>query len=341
MRVSALPFAALLCAAPAASAQVSHMFTIDFDASSFDWGGTTSIGDLETDPDTFNLDGTIELLLTTGGNPVATGELPGGGDAAVVPDLHAEIPNPVPWLPPLVEIDIENLHFVLSSPPFAVDGSGAWNTTVTGTAISGTMTIDPLVGDTTVMDLTGLSSDPTLAAGTLTLAGGDLRFVAPVVLNFHFDDPNSGVSGDLFLDGQVAADFDCPTPVNYCPLSPNSVGPGATIFATGTTSIGANDLVLQCDLLPPNQFGIFYYGPNQIQQPFGDGFRCVGGSVFRLPPLSTGGGSLSFPLDQTDLPPGGEIAVGQVVNFQCWYRDPAAGGSGFNLSDALSTGFCP
>ena len=35
------------------------------------------------------------------------------------------------------------------------------------------------------------------------------------------------------------------------------------------------------------------------------------------------------------------ILAGNTYFFQCWHRDPAAMMSGFNLSDGLSTTWCP
>jgi hypothetical protein len=85
------------------------------------------------------------------------------------------------------------------------------------------------------------------------------------------------------------------------------------------------------------------YGPGHTQLPFGDGFRCVEGEVFRLSVFSTGPtGTPTFLVDFSD-PPGaaGLITAGSRWRFQCWYRDPAGAGSGFNLSDALEAWFCP
>jgi hypothetical protein len=335
------PLALLATSALPATAQGDFLFDIDFAASSFDWGGTTSLGPMVTSPDTFNLQGTVQLLLSSGGNPVGSGQFTGQGDAAVVPDLHAEILAPWP-LPPWAVIDITNVHFVLASDPFSVDGAG--NFTATGViliATAGTITIDPIAGSTINLDITGLSSDPVVATGSIVEGSGTLSMVAPVDVNFFIADPSTGLSADLYLLGTAAADYGCPAPTIYCQTSPNSAGPGAVISSLGSTSISQNELILQCDLLTQNQFAIFYYGPNQIQQPFGDGFRCVGGSVLRLPPQPTGNGTITHALDQTNLPGGGGIEPAEVVNFQCWYRDPAAGMSGFNFSDALSVSFCP
>ena len=41
------------------------------------------------------------------------------------------------------------------------------------------------------------------------------------------------------------------------------------------------------------------------------------------------------------LPTGGPIAAGSTWNFQCFFRDPAAGGSRFNTTDAVAVTFLP
>jgi hypothetical protein len=92
----------------------------------------------------------------------------------------------------------------------------------------------------------------------------------------------------------------------------------------------------------PNQPGLFYYGPNQIQTPFGNGFRCVGGTVGRLPMELAAGNVLEHALDNT-MPAGTStiISPGSTWNFQAWFRDPAAGAAGFDLSDAMQITFLP
>lgn len=139
----------------------------------------------------------------------------------------------------------------------------------------------------------------------------------------------------------------CPTPVNYCVAAPNSTGLGARIRALGVPSIGQNAFELQVEDAVPNQFGLFFYGPNAIQIPFGNGFRCVGGGsvgTFRLLPplLADFFGDAARALDFT-LPPASsgpsQIHPASIWRFQFWYRDPAAGG--FNLTDGLEVTFCP
>ena len=95
--------------------------------------------------------------------------------------------------------------------------------------------------------------------------------------------------------------------------------------------------------MPVNQFGIFYYGSSAIEMPFGDGYRCVGGQVFRLPVTNTGSeGVLSMHVDLSNPPqPAGLIIAGSTHFFQAWYRDPSGGLVGFNLSDGYMIAFVP
>ncbi len=134
---------------------------------------------------------------------------------------------------------------------------------------------------------------------------------------------------------------------SYCTSAPNSAGPGSVIGVLGSLSVTTNDFTLTETGGIPNQFGLFFYGPNQISLPWGDGFRCAGGGIYRLSPAAKadGAGDYSRVVDFTQPPAnagGGAISGGSTWNFQYWYRDPAGpGGSGFNASDGASVTFCP
>ena len=131
----------------------------------------------------------------------------------------------------------------------------------------------------------------------------------------------------------------------YCDSADNShtISNGAMIGYSGSTSVAANDFVLHSTQGPNGEFGIFFYGPNRIKLAFGDGFRCVGGAIARLPVVQTGGaGYVSYSVDLTDPPyASAEITSGSTWNFQFWFRDPSAGGTGWNLSHGLGATFCP
>jgi probable HAF family extracellular repeat protein len=131
---------------------------------------------------------------------------------------------------------------------------------------------------------------------------------------------------------------------SFCITSANSVGSGALIGSNGNTSIASNSFELSATGLPANVNGIFFYGPQAQQLPFGNGVSCVGSGgigTFRLPLYtSSASGMATHMVDFTQLPAGGQITAGSTWNFQAWYRDAAAGGAMFNTSDALRATFC-
>ncbi len=132
----------------------------------------------------------------------------------------------------------------------------------------------------------------------------------------------------------------CPAPVNYCVGAPNSVGPGAVMDGLGTQFISQNNFVIDVTGCPPSTNGLFFFGPNPTQVAFGNGFRCVGGTIRRFGAQPTdflGGAQRAIDVNDTVQP----IHAGETWRFQFWYRNPAGGGAGFNLSDGLEVTFCP
>jgi hypothetical protein len=62
--------------------------------------------------------------------------------------------------------------------------------------------------------------------------------------------------------------------------------------------------------------------------------------LVRLPVTQTDVlGLAAWPLDLVAPPVSGQITAGSTWNFQFWYRDPAGGGSAFNLSSAVEVTF--
>ena len=193
-------------------------------------------------------------------------------------------------------------------------------------------------------------SQASVAAG----AAGGYRMITPQLgatgtdtLVWRVTTP-SGVSSDATVTIEYHDPAPpCSNPTLYCASNPNSTGFPAMMWYTGTTSIIENEFTVSVFNAPPQQFGLFFYGPDQIQLPFGDGFRCVGGGVYRLSPASLTDmfGILARQVDFNEDPAasgGGAIHPGSTWNFQFWYRDPAGpGGSGFNLTEGLSAEFCP
>lgn len=128
------------------------------------------------------------------------------------------------------------------------------------------------------------------------------------------------------------------SPPTYCESSPNSAGPGAKISGSGSTSLFQNNLTLSTSGLPNQKPCIYFYGSSPKAIPFGNGTLCVGGTTRRLSPrFSDSSGLLQQDFDASVSP----ITVGSTWYLQCWYRDPASGGSGFNLSNGLTTTWSP
>ena len=207
--------ASVLLVLPAGAQSGPCPFTINQGESSFSFSGTTSLGAVVGDPSTFQLSGSLMVDLAKEGNPVSTAKLV-SGDALVVGGLHAFVPNPLPFLPPLASIDITNLRFSPTSNPFQGTVGGPFSTDVVVTAISGIADVVPLVGTPSMVDLTGTSSAPTVSAGLVQQAGSTLRVRVPVDLMIDVSDPASGVTGMINLVGTLVADHDL---TNTCSTS--------------------------------------------------------------------------------------------------------------------------
>ncbi len=329
----------LLALAASAQAQLDHTFQIDPVASAFTWDGQTNLGPIVGVPDNnFNLSGTVVLELSPGtGQPIGEGRFHGGD--VILPTIKGEIPGAFGI--PLATIELVGVHFTTSSPLFPVDALGGFSGDLTLTATQGTLTYTPAIGNPTTIDLTGMASDPAPVTGTLSFAGGDIHLDLPISAQFPFSDPSTGISGTLTINGTLVADYDCPAPSTYCVLSPNSVGAGARMGSSGSTSLFTNDLVLEVSDCPANQFGLFFYGTSQVQLPVGDGNLCVGGGLVRLPVVQTDAmGQASFPLDVNALPGGDQFFPGDTRDFSFWYRDVPGGPAGFNFADGLEAYFC-
>ncbi len=206
---------------------------------------------------------------------------------------------------------------------------------------------DP-TGDYTFVN--GTSYSTPLAAGIAALVlsvspGLNAAQVEQLLRDSCTDKGSPGLDNTFgygLVNANQALALACGSPVNYCVTSPNSVGPGAVMGWSGTQSVSSKDLVLIVSGAPPNSTGLVFYGTNPIQIPFGNGFRCVGGTVIRMTPIPVNSfGDAVQPIDLAHLPQGQHFVAGDTRLFQFWYRNPSAGGAGFNLSDGLSVTFCP
>jgi hypothetical protein len=204
----------------------------------------------------------------------------------------------------------------------------------------------------TQADVTSTSGAPKITVSNLSSDGSSISVSIPSavgpgnVMVKTSGNANADISNAWPTNASGGGGCDAPT--NYCSSTPNSGSIfGAVMGFSGTASYLSNDLVLECYGAVPNQYGIFYYGPNQISTPFGNGLRCVGAGLlgtFRLPVIQTNSfGDASYALDYSQPPMNGGngiIVDGMEYNFQFWFRDPGVGAN-FNLSDGLNVIFCP
>lgn len=100
----------------------------------------------------------------------------------------------------------------------------------------------------------------------------------------------------------------------------NVSGAGAKLTATGDPNVNHDSLALHVEGLPPSSPGVLFSG-DSVWQPttFGNGLRCVGGTVRRLSVgFSDGAGQLQ---SMGNLSGAGGVVAGDVRYYQFWYRD--------------------
>ena len=120
---------------------------------------------------------------------------------------------------------------------------------------------------------------------------------------------------------------------------------GAGLYAAGSSSVSARDLVLLGEGLPSGQPGLFFQGTSDVAGgaglPFGDGLRCAGTGIVRLEvDFADGTGQVSTSIDVVSR---GGVAAGDVRYYQLWYRDPHGSPCGnlHNLSNGYSLSWTP
>ena len=228
---------------------------------------------------------------------------------------------------------------------YRVDPQGNLSVEYTGLSVITDVAVDPTDGDIAVAQFASFE----LPAGwnpnggqvsKLTSAG-----LVPMATNLQF--PTSVVydaAGSIYTGSLTLGHLNkiVPGVLPYCEGAPNSVSvDGASMAHTGTTSIAANDLTVSCSNLPSNAAGIYFYGFTPASYPLGNGTLCIGyPDLVRLGVTQAdAGGMSSFSLDTAAMGAMGPLEAGAVLQIQHWYRDPSAGGMGFNLSNALQVLF--
>jgi len=120
----------------------------------------------------------------------------------------------------------------------------------------------------------------------------------------------------------------------------NSATIGAGLFPSGSTNIGADMFSLFAFSMPSSTTCLFFQGSTGSSGvSFGDGLRCVSGSVVRIGAKTAVGGNATYP-EAGDMPisvRGLVPAVGAERTYQVWYRNAASfcTSSTFNMSSGV------
>ncbi len=238
-----------------------------------------------------------------------------GGIVTCGPDGVPDDNQPVP------DCDVDGL------PDFCEIQAGAGDCDASGVPDACQLQTNPAVD----CNLNGLIDSCELAGGGSDCNGNQRLDSCDIAVGLSVDANQNGVPDEC----------ECATS-NFCIPLPNSTGQPALIALVGTPSLSLNNATLRCTQLPSSAFGLFFFGNSGLNpgNPFGNGRLCVTGGVRRLTPVQAVAGVVSQAQDFGSTAYAG-IQSGDVRFFQYWYRNPTAGGAGFNLSDGIRVTFCP
>ncbi len=127
---------------------------------------------------------------------------------------------------------------------------------------------------------------------------------------------------------------------SYCTSSPCSSGFPATLELNGTFSVSTGYTTMSVYKGPVTRPGIFFCGAGPAKMPMANGTLCIDpfSGLHRMQPAWTGpDGYVNDYLDFNYVP----ILPDSTWYFQYWFRDPAGGGTGSNLTNAVRARFCP
>lgn len=342
----------LLALAGTAQAQSPITVSLDPSANLWTWSGTSSFGPVVGSPTaTFDLGGTVNLLVDSGVTPVSIGQFVPGGVATVSPNPTGVILNPMPFMPPIGTFEVVDLTVEFTSGLFAVAGNGDFTAAGTATALSGTMVlnIDPNGTGSPYLvelDMAGEQSPAQPFSGNIAASGNGIALQCDASGFFTYQSQSNSATMNLAgtLDGTWTAD----APASYCDANPNSTGGVSEITFLGSQSIADDDVTLQTSGLPANKFAYYLVSATDgyiANAPGSQGNICLGGTIGRYTNLvgqSTGAGLFTRSVGTTNLPviPPASISPGETWYYQLWHRDfdptPTS-----NFSRGLAVTFAP
>lgn len=201
MRTPLLALAACALVAPLTAQQTDYRFELDPQQSVIAWSISSTLGGINVSPATFAMAGTAEVRFDAPTAPTS-GEILDGLVLSIPSTLTGTLPNPIPLLPPLGTVVVNDLQAALEAPSFAITGT-SFSMTPTLTSTAGTMTLSGLFGSGTE-PVFGIPSNPSTIAGTLTQNGSTLELFIDLDLALTVD-LGAGLFADVVLDGPLYA----------------------------------------------------------------------------------------------------------------------------------------
>jgi len=121
---------------------------------------------------------------------------------------------------------------------------------------------------------------------------------------------------------------------------------GAVLSATGATSVSEDTFVLHGSGMPASSFCIYMQGTTSSSPvQYGDGLRCIGGSMIRLKAMNNVGGMSEYPGQfELNISLRGNVPqLGATRAYQVLYRDPAnyCTPAPFNISNGIEAVWTP
>ncbi len=205
--------------------------------------------------------------------------------------------------------------------------------------VGGTWTGSHVLGVTYALhDVTGVANGGSIS---ITVLAG---FGFGTVDGFQIVRMGAAFTPYCFGDGTGAA---CPcgntgAAGNGCASSVNANG--GNLVASGNPSVTADTVVLTGSGMP-NSSCLYFQGTTQISVSFGDGLRCVGGTVIRLGTKNNVAGASQYPApgDASVSVRGLVPPAGGTRTYQAWYRNAATfcTASTFNLTNGVEIPWQP
>lgn len=192
-----------------------------------------------------------------------------------------------------------------------------------------------------------------LASNTVadSSAGLTLPIAVPGIQRIELTQTSGTIGYD---DLQFHSVTPCSAPTSYCTAGTSTHGCNASVSGVGTPSASAaSGFVLTASGVEGQKQGLFFYGlsgPAAIAWGTGTSFLCVKSPTQRTSASNSGGTNAAcdgvITLDWNAFRAanpgalGSPFAGGEVVNAQCWFRDPPAAKT-TSLTNGIEFTLCP